>query len=50
MNATLSTSLYLYNTAFRYNKFGYASAMSFVLLAIIIIASIFQTRFFGDEE
>jgi len=50
MNSTLSTSLYLYNTAFRYNKFGYASAMSFVLLVIIIIASIIQTRFFGDEE
>jgi lactose/L-arabinose transport system permease protein len=50
MNSTLSTSLYLYNTAFRYNKFGYASAMSFVLLAIIIIASIIQARFFGDEE
>jgi lactose/L-arabinose transport system permease protein len=50
LNSTLSTSLYLYNTAFRYNKFGYASAMSFVLFAIIVIASVIQTRFFRDEE
>jgi ABC-type sugar transport system permease subunit len=48
-NSTLSTSLYLYNTAFKYNKFGYSSAMAFVLFGIIVIASLIQTRFFREE-
>jgi len=37
--ATETLSLYIYRTAFRFSSFGYASAMSFVLLAATIIFS-----------
>ncbi len=50
LNSTLSVSLYLYNSAFKYNKFGYSAAMSFVLFAIIVVASLLQTRIMGREE
>jgi lactose/L-arabinose transport system permease protein len=50
LNATLSTSLYLYNTAFQYNKFGYSAAMSFVLFAIIAVASAIQLVLMRREE
>jgi lactose/L-arabinose transport system permease protein len=49
MNSTLSVSLYLYRAAFEYNKFGYSAAMSFVLFAIIVIASLVQTKFMAEE-
>jgi lactose/L-arabinose transport system permease protein len=49
-NSTLSVSLYLYNTAFKYNKFGYSSAMAMVLFGIIVVASLVQTRFYRDED
>jgi multiple sugar transport system permease protein len=37
--ATETLSLYIYRTAFRFSSFGYAAAMSFVLLAATIIFS-----------
>lgn len=37
--ATETLSLYIYRTAFRFSSFGYASAMSFVLLGATIIFS-----------
>ena len=48
-NGTLTTSLYMYLSAFTYNNMGYASAMSFALFAIIVVASIIQWRLFGEE-
>ena len=50
MNATLTTSLYLYSTAFEYGKFGYSAAMSFIFLAIILIASLIQLRYMSKEQ
>ena len=50
LHSTLTSSLYLYNTAFEYNKFGYAAAMSFVLFAVIAVASLLQTRFMARDE
>jgi multiple sugar transport system permease protein len=37
--ATETLSLYIYRTAFRFSSFGYAAAMSFVLLAATLIFS-----------
>jgi multiple sugar transport system permease protein len=37
--ATETVSLYIYRTAFRFSNFGYAAAMSFVLLAATIVFS-----------
>jgi len=50
MNSSLSISLYLYNSAFKYNKFGYAAAMSFVLFAIIVAASLIQTKLMAQDS
>jgi len=50
LNSTLSTSLYLYREAFEYHKFGYAAAMSFVLFAIIVAASLIQTKTMTHEN
>src|SRR5213076_504935 len=38
--ATETVGLYIYRTAFRFSNFGYAAAMSFVLLAITNVISI----------
>ncbi|MDC7286369.1 sugar ABC transporter permease [Blautia schinkii] len=38
--ATFVYGLYLYNTAFSYVKFGYASALAWILFAILIIVSL----------
>lgn len=38
--ATFVYGLYLYNTAFSYLKFGYASALAWILFAILIVISL----------
>lgn len=43
-NATRMIMLYIYNSAFSYNQMGYAAALSFVLLAIILILSLILLR------
>jgi ABC-type sugar transport system permease subunit len=48
-NGTLTSSLYMYQTAFTYHNMGYASALSFVLFAIILVASVIQWKLFGEE-
>ena len=42
--ATETVSLYIYRTAFRFSNFGYAAAMSFVLLAITNVISLGYIR------
>jgi multiple sugar transport system permease protein len=37
--ATETASLYIYRTAFRFDQFGYAAAMSFVILAVTALAA-----------
>jgi ABC-type sugar transport system permease subunit len=44
MNATRVLSLEIYDQAFTYANMGYASAMAFVLLVIILIITIVQLR------
>ena len=47
--ATETISLYIYRTAFRFFDFGYAAAMSFVLLALTNVISIVYIRFLKHE-
>lgn len=48
--ATETISLYIYRTAFRFFDFGYAAAMSFVLLAITNVISTLYIRFLQTKE
>jgi multiple sugar transport system permease protein len=48
--ATETVSLYIYRTAFRFANFGYAAAMSFVLLAITNVISIGYIRLLQSKE
>ena len=48
--ATETISLYIYRTAFRFFDFGYAAAMSFVLLALTNIISVIYIRLLQAKE
>lgn len=48
--ATETISLYIYRTAFRFFDFGYAAAMSFVLLALTNVISVVYIRFLQRHE
>jgi len=43
-------SLYIYRTAFRFFDFGYAAAMSFVLLALTNVISTIYIRLLQQRE
>ena len=44
-NATITISQYIYNILFKYTPdFGYAAAMSFVVVAIIVALSFIQKK------
>jgi multiple sugar transport system permease protein len=48
--ATETISLYIYRTAFRFFDFGYAAAMSFVLLALTNVISAIYIKFLQARE
>lgn len=48
--ATEMISLYIYRTAFRFSDFGYAAAMSFVLLAVTNVVSVVYLKLLQDEK
>lgn len=48
--ATETMSLYIYRTAFRFSNFGYAAAMSFVLLLITNVISVGYMRLLRTSE
>lgn len=43
-DASRSISMYIYNTAYNYNNFGYAAAISLVLLAIVLVITLIQFK------
>jgi multiple sugar transport system permease protein len=43
-NSTLTFIYYIFLTGFTYLRMGYASALSFVFLALILAITIFQVR------
>lgn len=49
-NGTITVAHYLYDTGFRYLKFGYAAAMSYVLVLIIAILSFVQFKIGEGED
>lgn len=49
VNATTTVSYYIYNSAFKYFRFGYASAASIVLFIIILIMTIIQRKIIQPE-
>lgn len=50
LNGTNSMALFIYQRGFEYNNFGYASAASFVLFIIIIIATAIQFKFRKKDQ
>ena len=48
--ATETVSLYIYRTAFRFFDFGYAAAMSFILLALTNVISMIYIRLLQTKE
>ncbi|RZI49146.1 carbohydrate ABC transporter permease [Lactococcus kimchii] len=49
-NATSTLSQYIYNLSYRYTPdFGYAAAISFVIVFFIVVLSIIQTKVGGDR-
>lgn len=49
-NATTTVAHYLYNQGFRYLKFGYAAAVSYVLVGIIAVLSLIQFKVAGSDD
>lgn len=50
-NATVTISQYIYNLLFKYSpNFGYAAAVSYVVLFLIVILSIIQLKTGGDKN
>lgn len=47
-SSTLTAVHYIYNTSFKYFKFGYGSSLSLILLAILLILSYFQFKVLSD--
>lgn len=49
-NATITISQYIYNLSFKFSpNFGYAAAVSYVIVAMIIILSVIQFKVSGRE-
>lgn len=48
-NATTMVGLLIFNNAFVYSKFGVAAAQSLVLAVIIVVISLLQFKFLGDD-
>ncbi|WP_329361768.1 carbohydrate ABC transporter permease [Streptomyces sp. NBC_01483] len=49
-NATLTIGVYLYQNAFKYFDFGYASAVAYILTVLIGILGIAQFRLLGEKS
>ena len=47
-NHTLTIAFYIYNLAFGSGLYGFASAVSYLLFAAILVITVIQRRYFGD--
>ena len=47
--SVITTSLAIYNSAFKASQFGYASAQAMLLFLVILFLTFVQTRVFGDR-
>jgi len=48
-NSSMTVVLHMYNTAFKFSRMGRASAMAFILFAIIMLITIAQVRLLQDR-
>ena len=48
-NSSMTVVLHMYNTAFKFSRMGRASAMAFILFAIIMLITIAQVRILQDR-
>ena len=48
-NSSMTVVLYMYNTAFKFSRMGRASAMAFILFAIIMLITVVQVRLLSDR-
>ena len=48
-NATLFVYYLIYRNAFQYNEFGYASALAWIVFAVLAICTLVIFRFFGKK-
>lgn len=48
--AGMTTAMYMYRTAFEFNDFGLASAMSWMLFAVIVVLTVLTNRLFRDKR
>ena len=50
-NATITISQYIYNLLFKYQpNFGYAAAVSYVIVLLIVVLSFIQMKVADDKE
>jgi multiple sugar transport system permease protein len=49
-NSTLTVVLLIYQAVFRNLQLGYGAAIAFLLAAVIVVATVLQRRFFGEER
>jgi lactose/L-arabinose transport system permease protein len=50
LNSSMTVLLYLYNQAFQGFKLGYASALAYVVVAIVFVLSMVQFRLLGKRD
>jgi multiple sugar transport system permease protein len=48
--AGMTTAMYMYRTAFEFNDFGLASAISWLLFAVIVVLTLLTNRLFRDKS
>lgn len=48
-NSSMTVVLHMYNTAFKFSRMGRASAMAFILFAIIMLITVMQVRLLRDR-
>ncbi|MCY4071585.1 MAG: sugar ABC transporter permease [Chloroflexi bacterium] len=49
-NSSMTVVLHMYNTAFKFSRMGRASAMAFILFAIIMLITVMQVRLLRDRS
>jgi lactose/L-arabinose transport system permease protein len=50
LNSSTTVLLYLYNQGFQSFKIGYASALAYVVVAIVLVLSLAQFRLLRERE
>jgi multiple sugar transport system permease protein len=48
-NATTTTSIYIFQQLYQYNRYGYSAALSFILFIVILALTIIQNRVAGSR-